>query len=587
MPQPSHTSPSFKESMRFLLDYFLHSENKKKAWLLLAGSIVSVLAFGGLGLALGLFCFPYINAAFIAKDLALLFMGVGSGFLISGAMAGFHYLANFFKNQLYIDWRSWLTKKIITQYLNNKTNYLEISRVYKTLDNPEQRIQDDIDKTIISFLDLSLGFIDNASNLVIFTVLLCLAGSSLSFMLLGINIIIPGYLVLVALLLGTTTSLMGYLVNKSLSSLSNQETKAQSDLRADLQHIKNSSEEIAIEHAEVYYKERLEKEIDELNKKSMAKTSIYNNTMAFTVFNGIAQNIIPFLAAAPLYFSELISLDVVFSVGFYFSSITRSLNWFIDSFEKITIFKTSLERVVTLQNVLDKENSNASTRKIIRSIDKTNQNLVVKNLTLKVHDNSELVIKGLNLKFKPGVHTLIQAPSGTGKSSLFKAIAGTWSSGEGEIIIPTSLESIYFLPQKPTLPDDTLRKVLSYPDADCPYSDSELIAALNAVNMGQCANQLDKLIGFKSLGEQQRIAFARILLRKPDWLFLDEATASLDEEIEEQVYSRIKELLPKTTIISIAHRSTVKRFHNNVLFFTVNDKKEVQIEEHELLAPSV
>ncbi|MBI2786220.1 MAG: ATP-binding cassette domain-containing protein, partial [Legionella longbeachae] len=125
----------------------------------------------------------------------------------------------------------------------------------------------------------------------------------------------------------------------------------------------------------------------------------------------------------------------------------------------------------------------------------------------------------------------------------------------------------------------TLRHVLAYPDANCSYSDNELIAALKAVNMDALVDKLDKHIGFKSLGEQQRIAFARVLLRKPDWIFLDEATASLDEHVEEQVYCRLKELLPDTTIISIAHRSTVRRHHDKVLFFNVNDKKEVQVKE--------
>lgn len=197
------------------------------------------------------------------------------------------------------------------------------------------------------------------------------------------------------------------------------------------------------------------------------------------------------------------------------------------------------------------------------------------------------MIKGLNLQFAPGVHTLIQAPSGAGKSSLFKAIAGTWLSGEGEIIIPKSLESVYFLPQKPTLPLDTLRKVLVYPDAKCHYSDSQLISALKSVNMETLADKLDEYVGFKSLGEQQRIAFARVLLRKPDWIFLDEATASLDEYVEEQVYCRLKELLPDSTIISIAHRSTVRRHHDNVLFFKVNEDKEVQVEEQHSLSGRV
>lgn len=586
MTNPAPDEPSyFKKSLRFLTDYFLNSNDKWKTQALIWGCVFSTLAMIGLSFVLGWWCFSYIYSAFIVKDVAILLIGLSAGLLISGAMAGFNYLTNFLKNELYVGWRSWLTKKIINQYLNNKTNYLEISRIYSDIDNPEQRIQEDIDKVVESFLDLALGFINNFSNLIIYTVLLSLASGSLSFILFGGTIIIPGFLVLVALGVGIVTSLIGYFINRSLRKSTNEETIAQSNLRSDLQYIKLFAEEIAIERAEKYYQTRLEKEVDELNIKTRKRLSIQNETTSFNVFNGILQAIIPVVAAAPLYFTDLITLDVFYSSGYYFSMITRSLNWFINSFETINKFQTSLGRITALQQTLDKNNEGESTKKIIRTIELQDKNLIVRNLNLNLHGSDELVIKGLNLQFTPGIHTLIQAPSGTGKSSLFKAIAGTWLSGEGEIIIPKSLDSIYFLPQKPTLPNDTLRKVLVYPDANCSYSDNELISALKAVNMEVLISKLDKKIGFKSLGEQQRIAFARVLLKKPDWIFLDEATASLDEHVEEQVYFSLKELLPKTTIISIAHRSTVRRHHDNVLFFNVNNKKEVQIgEEYRLLA---
>lgn len=578
----SSESSYFSRSVEFLSDYFLNSDHKWKAWGLISGCVFSTFAMISLGFTLGWWCFPYIYGAFIVKDTVLLLMGVGAGLLIMGAMAGFNYLTNYLKNELYVSWRSWVTKKIINQYLNNKTNYLEISRIYNEIDNPEQRIQEDIDKVAESFLDLSLGFIQNFSNLIIYTVLLSLAGSSLSFVLFGTTIVIPGFLVLVAFGIGSITSLTGYFINSSLRQSTNEETVVQSNLRADLQHIKLFSEEIAIEHAEKYYQKRLEKEIDELNKKTTKRLAIQNDTATFNLFNGVLQAIIPVIAAAPLYFKDLITLDVFYSVGYYFSMVTNSLSWFVTSFETINKFQTSLDRIMVLQQALGKDNADQSTKKIIRKINHHDKNLVVKTLELNLHGSNELVIKGLNLCFTPGVHTLIQAPSGSGKSSLFKAIAGTWVSGEGEIVIPKSLEAVYFLPQKPTLPNDTLRKVLAYPDANSSYSDNELIAVLKAVNLEALTDKLDKLVGFKSLGEQQRIAFARVLLRKPDWIFLDEATASLDEDVEEHVYCRLKELLPETTIISIAHRSTVRRHHDNVLFFKVNDKKEVQVEEHGL-----
>lgn len=574
----------FKRSLHFLSDYFVNSESKWKNWLLLSGCVLGSLSMIGLGFVLGWWCFPLIYEAFIAKDVVLLLAGVGSGFLISAAMAGASHLINFFKNTLYISWRSWLTKKIIDKYLLNKMNYLEISRLYNDIDNPEQRIQEDIDKVVESFLDLFVGFIKNFLNLAAYTVLLSATGGALTFILFGGTLVIPGFLVWVALASGILTSVIGFYINKSLDESTNEEIIAKSNLRADLQHIKISAEEIAIEHAEQYYKTRLETEVDELSIKTERRLSIQNKTASFNVFNGIAQAIIPVLAAVPLYFTNLITLNVFYSVSYYFSMMTYSLNWIINAFETLNKFETSLNRILELQQILDKNDEGESTKKIIRSMESQKKNLIVKDLSLNLAGSTKLVIKGLNLEFTPGVHTLIQAPSGTGKSSLFKAIAGTWLSGEGEIIIPKSLEKIYFLPQKPTLPNDTLRKVLTYPDAQCLYSDKELISALNAVNMEAFSEKLDNPIGFKSLGEQQRIAFARVFLRQPDWIFLDEATASLDEQTEEQIYNRLKELLPKTTIISIAHRSTVKHHHDAILFFKLNDNKEVQFESERGIA---
>ncbi|MBI2786780.1 MAG: ABC transporter ATP-binding protein/permease, partial [Legionella longbeachae] len=254
MINASSSSTSYlKKSLQFFSDYFFNSKDKWKAWALFSGGVFSTLAMIGLGFVLGWWCFPYLYSAFIVKNTSLLFIGLGAGVLISGLMAGFNYLANFLKNKLYVNWRSWLTKKTIEQYLNNKTNYLEISRIYNDIDNPEQRIQEDIDKVVESFLDLSLGFTNNFSNLVIYTILLSLAGGSLSFVLFGGTIIIPGFLVWVALGVGSITSLIGYFINRSLRESTNEETIAQSSLRSDLQHIKLFSEEIAIEHAERYY----------------------------------------------------------------------------------------------------------------------------------------------------------------------------------------------------------------------------------------------------------------------------------------------------------------------------------------------
>ncbi|WP_133137049.1 ABC transporter ATP-binding protein/permease [Legionella rowbothamii] len=575
--QPSYT----KNATQYLLAYFLESDDKWRARLLLAGSILSILTISGLSLCLGWWCFPNIYAALMAKDTALLLTNLAYSLFVSGGMACFQWLAYDFKNKLSVSWRNWLYKKTTEQYLLGKTNYLEISRSYKNIDNPEQRIQEDIHHVVDSFLDLTLGFINNFTNLIIYTTLLYLAGSTLSFTMLGLNIVIPGFLVWTALAVGIGTSLVGYFINKPLHELTTEETISQSNLRTNLLNIRNFAEEIAIERGEQYHADRLEKQMDELSIKTTQRLSIQNRTATFNIFNGNLQMLVPFFAAAPLYFNDLLSLEAFYTVGFYFSMMTSSLSWFIESFEKINRFQTSLGRVLGLQEILDKNNT--STQKIIRIVSEHEQDLVINNLNLKLHNEDKLLVKGLNLRLTPGVNTIFQSPSGTGKSSIYKAIGGTWLAGEGEIIVPKSLDALYFLPQRPYIPSDTLRNILSYPDVQCSYSDTELLSALDAVNLGAFTDKLDQKIENASLGEQQRIAFARIFLRKPDWVFLDESTASLDEDVEKLVYDRLRKLLPNTTFESIAHRSTVKRHHDHTIFFRVNDMKEVRVEEQHLL----
>lgn len=573
-----------KSSWQFLSDYFLNSEDKWKARALLLGCVVSILVVLGLSFLLGWWCFPYIYAAFVLKDVSAFLLGVGAALLISGLMAIFNFITNFLEATLYVNWRSWLMKKTINQYLNNKTNYLEISRIYSEIDNPEQRIQEDIDKVTESFLDLCLGFVYNFSNLVIFAVLLSLVGSSLSFLLFGGMVIIPGFLVFVAIAVGIGTTYIARLIGKSLRELTNEETIAQSNLRADLQYIQSCAEEVAIEQGKTYFHSRLVEQVDDLSIKTKKRSLIKNKIESFNVFSQIFQSVVPFLAAAPLYFADLITLSAFYSISYYFSTITFSLSWFATSLETVNKFEVSLYRLIELQQVLDKDNLVDSTKQIIRTIDDKNDNLRINNLNLNLHKSQQSLIKGLDLTFNPGIHTLIQAPSGTGKSSLFKAIAQTWVSGEGEITMPRCLQKIYFLPQKPTLPNDTLRKVLAYPDDYCSYSDEELISALKLVNMEALAGKLDEKIGMKkSLGEQQRIAFARVFLRRPDWIFLDEATASLDEQVEGEIYNRLKVYLPNATIISIAHRSTVRQYHNKIVFLTVDNIKKAHIDMEENL----
>lgn len=573
-------SLNFDYIWSFLSDFFINSPNPWKARLLLAGSVLCSLIGIGLGFALVWWCFPYLYAAFMAKNTALLLLGAGAGLLLVGLIVVVNFLGHYLKNTLMVDWRSWLTKKIIKQYLGaeNKCNYLDISREHPEIDNPGQRIHQSIEHVVESSLNLSTGLIEHLTKLIVYIVLISLVGGSLSFVVFDTTIIIPQFMLLTALLVGITTSIIGYYISKSLQAVTNEEITAKSNLGADLSKLSASPEEIAIERGESYYQNKFNKDVSEIDNKTSDKLYISNKIVAYNYFISLFQSIIPFLAAAPLYFQELISIDMFSSIGYYFSMITSSISWFIKSFDTINIFKTNFIRIQQLQQVLMQDSYSG----IHQILSADGKKISVKQLNLKLHGHEHNLFNALDFCLQENESILIKAESGFGKSSIFKAIAGTWHAGDGEIHT-LNRDECYFLPQKAHLPDDTLRNAILYPNLDQQYSDVLIKNALKAVRLEELCEKLDENIGFKSEGQKQRIAFARVILKNPKWLFLDEATASLDDINEQNIYQYIREFLPQTTVISIAHRPTVEKFHDKILFFKREKNGDVAIQE---VAPS-
>ncbi|WP_051555075.1 ATP-binding cassette domain-containing protein [Legionella fairfieldensis] len=321
--------------------------------------------------------------------------------------------------------------------------------------------------------------------------------------------------------------------------------------------------------------------------KETANQKLGTQTKLLTFQNFYSQliQILPSLLAAPLYFTGLIELGQLMQIGMYFTQVNLSLSWFSTSYENLSTYKTSIARISELQQTLAKEGLATNTKSMVRKI-RNKESLHIKGLTIAYPQNASTtyIMRNLNLKLIPGEHILIKGKSGLGKSSLFKAISGTWKYGDGKISIPAG-KSFYFLPQKPTLPCDTLKAVLAYPEPVETYTEEQYITALRAVGgMDDFIPKLsEKRAWSKELsgGQQQRISFTRVLLKKPDWLFLDEATSSLDEESEEYVYSAVKQL-KNTTIISIAHRSTVEKHHSKIIFFSANNEREIEVKEQPL-----
>ncbi|RUQ93496.1 ABC transporter ATP-binding protein/permease, partial [Legionella septentrionalis] len=568
---PEATTSTWSNVFSLFKDYFIHSDEKLRAWALLIGTGVCVV-----GLVALMAAFSWWSAGFwavlTAKALTPFLISMGQFSLILGAFVGISVLKNFLIQKLSILWRSWLTKKITSELFESENNYLELKRFSPEIDNISQRIQEDVKSFVDLALNLGADLLNSVLTLATFVGTLWIVGGPLAFTLLGLNVVIPGYLVWVALILAVSATLMTHLIGKSLPAANQHVEKAEADLRQELVQLNEEAENIAEEHAENYYKTTINNQIEEIKISANEKLNTDTGLIAFQSFYSQSAGILPNLLAAPLYFSGLIEIGQLMQIGLSFTQVSMSLSWFANTYENLSKIKASIERITELKERFEKEGLQTSPKEIVRKV-RDKDSLKVKGLNIAPpRESTDYILRNLSLKFMPGEHVLIKGASGLGKSSIFKAIAGTWKYGEGKISIPSG-KSLYFLPQKPTIPNDTLKAVLAYPEPVTTYAEEQYSEALMAVGrMEHFISRLDEKRNWSkelSGGQQQKIAFARVLLKKPDWLFLDEATSSLDEESEEHVYKMVK-ALKTTTIISIAHRTTVEKHHSKIVFFNAN-----------------
>ncbi len=289
----------------------------------------------------------------------------------------------------------------------------------------------------------------------------------------------------------------------------------------------------------------------------------------FSTFYSQLAVIFPIVVAAPRYFSGAIKLGTLIQISNAFGTVQDALSWFINSYTDIANWRASVDRLTSFDQAIAE--AVASGEGGINVGAAPEPALSIKHTTLEMPDGRPLVTA--DARIAEGEHVLVAGPSGSGKSTLFRAIAGIWPYGAGEIILP-QLRRLLFLPQKPYVPIGSLRNAVTFPAKPGAFSDPEIIEALKACQLEDKANNLDQEDHWDrrlSPGEQQRLAIARALLQKPDWLFLDEATSALDPELEAKLYKLIRDRLPKTTLLSIAHRTSLDAFHERRLRF-VPDK---------------
>ena len=468
----------------------------------------------------------------------------------------------YFNQMLQIRWRRWLTDRYLNDWIAGRT-YYRMQLAGGDTDNPDQRIADDLAQFVDRTLNLTLGFMSAVVTLFSFLTILWGLSGAISFTLGGSTYNIQGYMVWVALIYAVAGTWLMHLIGRPLIALNFEQQKVEANFRFSLVRFRENAEGIALHHGEAG-------EIRGLRERFTAVAynwwEIMKRQKKLTWFRaGYSQIaiIFPFIVAAPRYFSGQIKLGDLMQTASAFSQVQGALSWFVTAYTQLASWKATVDRLTGFQAAMARTQQANHNEPGIVTGTATDSSVSGENIELRL-PNGNLLVAPFTLKLEPGTSVLITGASGSGKSTLFRALAGLWPWGRGAVHLPQG-RHVLFLPQKPYLIIGTLRAQLSYPDAAATYTDAELKRALIDCDLPQLVNRLDEEQHWAqqlSGGEQQRIAFARVLLQKPDWLFMDEATASMDEASEARLYKLLQTQLPHTTVVSIGHRQTLIAFHD-------------------------
>ena len=488
----------------------------------------------------------------------------------------------YLNQMLQIRWRRWLTDRYLTAWLEGGS-YYRMQLVAGETDNPDQRIAEDVRLFIAGAsgiggtLGLAIGGMRAVVTLVSFVTILW--GLSGAFTLPWIGLTVPAYMVWAALLYAIVGTWLTDLIGRPLVRLNFNQQRYEADFRFNLVRFRENTEGVALYRGEA----------DELRGFRERFAAVVNNWWGImrqrkrlTGFqSGFAQIaiIFPFVVAAPRYFRGEIQLGGLVQTASAFGQVQDALSYIVSSYTELAEWRAVVERLAGFGRAIERAHAEAAVEGIRRT-EQDGAALALKDVDLLLPGGRSLM-HGVDLTFRRGDNALISGPTGSGKSTLFRAIAGIWPFGRGEISMPAH-GRVLFLPQKPYLPIGTLREVVSYPNLPGAVDDAVLRETLEAVGLSEMAGRLDESAHWAlrlSPGEQQRIAFARALVQKPDWLFLDEATSAVDEDGEARLYTLLRDRLPNTTLLSVGHRSSLRSFHTRQLVLTPNDLEPATLAE--------
>ncbi|RFP00969.1 ABC transporter ATP-binding protein [Komagataeibacter xylinus] len=554
----------------YLTRPYFTSEDRKWAWGLLAAVLVLTFSIVGLDL-LQSFSRNAYYTALQQRDAKTFLRGlfwyvhndqgfVPGFFIVTIPMVLCSIYATYLQQMLGLRWRRWLTRRMTRQWMENQTYFriaVTTSGLEAGADNPDQRIQEDLNSFVTDTLTQVINLLSNIVTLFSYVGLLWVLSGPLE--VLGISI--PGYFFWAALIYSVLATWLTHLAGHKLAGLQFFQQRAEADFRYSLVHVRNNAEGIALYRGEA----------EEQAGLNRAFSRVYGNfliIMRRTKWLGllttgleVVSGNFAMLIGSIRYFAGKMTFGTLMQLVMAFSRVQGALGWLSTSYAALTTWHAEVARLATFQRVMDRAQAMRGGVTVVSA--PADANLQVSGMDVFRPDGAAL-LRNVGFTLEHGQMTVVTGPSGTGKSTLFRVLAGIWPFATGTITQPDV--AMMFVPQRPYVPTGTLHRAITYPAGVEAYAEADVIAALQQVGLGTLAPRIESEEAWGQIlspGELQRLAFARILLARPGWVFLDESTSNLDATSEAALYALLRQACPGMTVVSITHRESVVAMHVN------------------------
>lgn len=561
-----HFKEVLKRIWKIAMPYWAYSKERWGSLILLAVNIFVMVFQTRVGVRSTIWNRDWLNA-FQTYDAQMWKQQIVVFLLIGAANTFTSQLNSYIQSWIQIRWRRWMTARYVNYWLEGSTHY-RMQLTGNETDNPDQRIAEDIGQFISYTWLYSFSFVQNIINLVTYAMMLYDLSLTIPLMLGGKDWSFPGYFLVISVIWAAVETLITHLVGKPLARLQYDQQMYAANYRFALVRVRECSEQIALLRGEDVEHGRLMKIFGDVVVNQF-------RLMGRNLFYGAVQGIMGYVDAmgytfllgpSYFYYGAISGYGVFQQIATAFLQVVTCLKWFVTNYSTLAIFVAVIDRLYAFNNNYNRTIDIVENSKIKLEEGDEDQ-IVIKHLDVEL-PTGKLQISANDVTIKHGEKVLIKGRTGAGKTTVFRVLSGIWPFGEGEVVLPKG-KKVIVLPQKPYFPIGTLADAITYPEPSGTYSREEMVKALQLVGMADYAARLDEEGHWNMMcsgGEQQRLAIARALLFKPDYMFFDEATASMDEPSEMELYTMLNEEMADATIISIGHRSSLAQFHNRTLF---------------------